>query len=284
MLFAPIKDSLFFDLKRASLAALLLGISFFMSACDEKVVLEDLDSPQSIEATVKLLELGLPAERKKEPGRGDNTWQVIVPKKFYAQSLKVIHSYSIPSNKRDSVEELTRSKGFAPLSREMSDLRIEYARSLQVERLLEGLPGVTEARVLLTSGKSDGLSSGDPSASAVIRLANLEDRPPLTREEIVQILVQAIEGLRAENISLTLSRVNLSLDLGGGGLSSIWEGADAAPTNSPFSSNLYFIVIGCLLLFLVFSALVFFRTRSLKANRQTSKEGISTRRQAGRLS
>jgi len=257
----------------------VLFLLLVVSACDERVVLENLSSKQSVEVAVKLRDLGIPAERLQGDGRGDKSWEVSVPENFYSESLKAVHAFSLPSADEDRLEELTRSKGFVPTSREMASLRLEHARSLQVERLLRGLPGLVDVKVLIRSlsdSSRRGYGGPEPSVSVVARINGISDQPPPTHEEIIAILQNSVPGISQDNISLSLSRVSLEPgpSLGNNEISTFWSKLRSGETTSSGAGRKDPMTVVGLILFILglLAVLFFYFSPGRKSSANSSKK------------
>ena len=193
-----------------------LSLVLLLSACDQRAeILTDLDTRQSIEVGVALYRSGIQAARERASKGRDERYSIYVSQSDYPRALQVLHEYRLPGDRLQSIEELTEPKGFVPNGRELTNVRLDYALSLSIERLLSALPGVVEVRAVIRSNLLSGIdqtSSGNPSASVVIRYQSPSGVLPFSLEEAKEIVRKAVPGSTAEAVSITTTRVILSGD------------------------------------------------------------------------
>ena len=192
----------------------LLLAAGFLAGCGGTRELEgSLDSKQSIEMMVVLSRSGIHADREKvASGQGEH-YRVTVPSREYSRALELLHEYDLPQKRAEDIESFTRAPGFTPNSVEISDLRLDYALSLELERLLAALPGVIEVRAMVRSHlrRHQGQGTAEESAgtSIVVRYASASTAMPFTEEEIKEIVLQAVPGMTADSIRVKATRVFL---------------------------------------------------------------------------
>lgn len=198
--------------------AVLLQLCIVLSGCDQRAeILTDLDTRQSIEVGVALYRTGIQAARERSSKGRDERYSIYVSQSDYPRALQVLHEYRLPGDRLQSIDELTEPKGFVPNGRELTNVRLDHALSLSIERLLSALPGVVEVRAVvrsnLISGYEDGRQSGgSPSASVVVRYQSPSGVLPFSLEEAKEIVRKAVPGSSPDAISITTTRVILSGD------------------------------------------------------------------------
>jgi type III secretory pathway lipoprotein EscJ len=199
---------------KKEIALVFLCVSFFLPGCDgTKEVQGGLDGRQSIDVFVTLQRAGIPAEREKTSSGREDRYRVAVAARDYTRALEVLHEYGIPRSEEHSIESLMQPQTFAPATQEMSELRLDYALSLRVERLLLALPDVVDARVLVRSRMGSAgpnkEAGGKPSASVIIRYVSPSGSLPFAVNEVKELVAQAVPGLRADDILINVSRAIL---------------------------------------------------------------------------
>ena len=206
----PIKG----HMRRFALVVVMCVLALLLSACADYRELEtNLSSKQSREIFVILSRAGITASRERLSSAREELYSVSVPLTDYDEAIELLHEYDLPSKAPQDIETFTRPKGFTPNSKQMSQLRIDYAVGLQIERQLELLPGVVDSRVLVRSGPSQlsRVSAGSPlyGVSVVIRYVSATRASPFSREEVRQIISTALPGIRSDSISIKTSRLIL---------------------------------------------------------------------------
>ncbi len=216
---------------RSALLLLLLALLGCTSRGDELV--SEVNGKQSIEVIVALSRAGIPAERSRTVGRGER-YSVTVAPADYSRAMQVLHDFQLPSKDEETLEELTAPKGFVPNSREVSGLRLDHALALEVERLIAGLPGVSDARVVIRSNLA---VEGSAKASVVVRFLSPSGATPFDIDSVKKLVAQTVPGIAMEAIEVVPSR----LIIPGMAESSALEGTGTRSEIVPLSPFLPFL-------------------------------------------
>src|SRR5690606_4179144 len=117
-----------------------------------------------------------------QTGQGRNQrFSVRVDSADYQNANEVLHEFGLPREDHETVEELTEQKGFIPNSQEMAQMRLERALAVQLEHLLQALPGVVDVRATVQSQRGE---RAQPTASVVIRYVASGGKTPFSLDEI----------------------------------------------------------------------------------------------------
>ena len=194
------------------LILLCLAVCFF-TACDQtREILTGLNSRQSIETLIALRKSNVAAERNKISSGREERYSIDVPARDYVRALEVVQEYGLPSPEKEDIDVLTRPQSFAPLSQELSELRLDYALGLRVEQLMQALPGVVDAHVFVrahlgSAARGAKGSAEKPTASVVLRYKSQAGNQPFGIDEVKQIVARAVPGLAAEDVLVNTSLV-----------------------------------------------------------------------------
>lgn len=187
--------------------------------CGERELLGGLGEKQSMEIMVRLSRAGIQSDQELSSTGRERQFRILVDSSDYLRALEVLHEYGLPRNQEESIEALTRSKGFLPDSPEMAAMRRDHALGLEVERLLEALPGVVEAKVVIRSVQRFGFlgqeKDSGSTASVVIRYSARGGSVPFSVDDVKQIVSRTAPGLTAERVNITTTPVLLSPELMG---------------------------------------------------------------------
>lgn len=212
-----------------------------LSGCAEREeLLSDLDTHQSIDVVVALERSGIHAQRERVAKGREERYVVYVSQGDYARALQVLHEYRLPGDPATSIDQVTAPQGFVPNARELTNVRLDHAIALSVERLLSALPGVVEVRAVVRSYHSSAaddrrLTVSAPTASVVIRYLSPSGVLPFSLDDAKEMVRKAVPGLSPDSLSVTTTRVILSGEL-------IPEGVpDPNATGVPLSSLLPFL-------------------------------------------
>lgn len=191
---------------------LILGLS----ACGNEVELHSkLDAEQSVEVLVALNRAGIQASRESVSSGRNESYRVLVPSANYQSALEVLHEFGLPSKNKESVDQLLNPRGLFPSSPELSGLRVDHVLALEIERLLEGMPGIASAKVIVRSRSLEAnprmfKRNENASASLLIRYSALgKSQLPFSIEEVKKIVLKAVPDLLAENISISVSKIKV---------------------------------------------------------------------------
>ena len=184
------------------------------SACNDEEILSGISERESIEIVTVLNRAGISSNRIKTSVGKKHQYKISVAEHSSIRALEVLHELGYPRKNDLSFEELTRQKGFVPNSSELNQLRTDRAYALEAERLLRALPGVVDARaVIRTHSLKD--SKSQPRASIVIRFVNERDVSPVSQEQVLEVVQNAVSGLEKEQVSVSFTRASLPSSLRG---------------------------------------------------------------------
>ncbi len=211
---------------------LLIIFSQLLSACASKEeVASNLNAEQAIEVLLSLKHAGISAEKIKSGSGKNEKYLVTVPADDYLKSIEILHEFNLPKKETETVEALTAQEGFAPNIKEISSLRLDRALALETERLIQGLAGIVDARVVirsnLVSPEQLNLNPNQPAvqnkAKATVVLKFNTIAPNLsqnTEQKIRSIITQIVPTINADDILITSLKVNLDTELKFGSLPS----------------------------------------------------------------
>ena len=185
---------------------LLCCCLFLLSACNSlQEIATSLDAKQSVEMVVALNRAGVQASREQVGSGRSVTYRVLVSPVESSKALEVLHEYGLPRTIDDSLEEITRPRGFVPNTPQLAQLRLDHALELRVERALLSLPGVVEARVVVQSDTKTnvlGSTSSERGVSVVIRFISSEARSLVPNIDVQELVAQAVPGVSSENVEI----------------------------------------------------------------------------------
>jgi len=182
---------------------------FVISACGGSEELAGgLSGRQSVEMMVVLRGSGIQAERVSS-GSGVNTrYQIRVSKGDLNRAFSLLQEYRMPKDEEVSFEQLTGSDNLIPDVKAISQLRLDRALALEIERSVELLPNVVDVRAIVRSNLV--IPAEGPRASVVIRYTARSGAQPFSEDEVRQRILDAVPGIAPNRISVTSSRVVLS--------------------------------------------------------------------------
>ncbi|NBW39742.1 hypothetical protein EBR25_01930 [bacterium] len=185
-------------------------MSLLMMGCSDVPVAEDISQDQAREVVAVLSKNGIEASFTRKR-RGVGNFLVEVAPRDFSTAIRILHEKGIPESSRSEVLSTLSTSSFLPDSRMVEAVRLDFARSLQIESLLENLPDVASARVVLRlhserpakKTNTDDLQvvKEDRGASVVLKVKDASLAP---RSEIQALLQSIIPELEADRIHLAI--------------------------------------------------------------------------------
>lgn len=206
------------------LFVLLLVVLFSFVGCAKETILTGVSSKASIDVIVQLQRLGVSAWRENIGGKNVDNYQIKVDKWNYARALEILHSYNLPRTDENDIIAITKPEGFLPNSPEMSAFRLDYALSMQIEKIIGAFPGVVNVKAVVRSSmilqeqvdyssQADGSLTSEPnsksfpSASVVIKYIPDAAKIPFSVKEVQESVEQMIPGIEPANIKISTVQV-----------------------------------------------------------------------------
>ena len=193
---------------------LLCCCLFLLPACNSlQEIASSLDAKQSVEMVVALNRSGVQASREQVGSGRSTTYRVLVSPEDASKALEVLHEYGLPRTIDDSLEEITRPRGFVPNTPQLAQLRLDHALELRVERALLSLPGVVEARVVVQSDAKTnvlGNTSTERGVSVIVRFVSSEAKASVPNLDVQELVAKAVPGVSSENVEIRSITANVA--------------------------------------------------------------------------
>lgn len=171
----------------------------FVFGCGYEQVASNLDQSQANEIVAVLGNSGITSRAtadRTQRGR----FSVTVQSDQYTVAIAVLNAQNLPKAGSPTFEELTRSKGLVPNSREVEAARLDYALAVEIEEKLREIPGVASVKVIVRANLL--VADVVPGASVI-----LETTPDcqLSKEEIQGIVSLAVPGSDPEKVRVVIT-------------------------------------------------------------------------------
>ena len=129
-----------------------------LSACDNLPVAQDLSQQDANQIVAVLTSYGIRAETSSS-GNGRGNYVVGVQDTDYTAAISILNEQNLPARSR--FNELVQQHGLIPNSRELESLRVDHARSVEIEEMLQTDPAVYSASVVVRqASREEGLAPG----------------------------------------------------------------------------------------------------------------------------
>jgi len=198
---------------------------------------------------------GIGATAEKATGGGKGRYTVKVSSDNYSQAISVLESKGLLDKEAPTFTETIASQGLIPNSREMENLKLDYALSLRVEELLANDPSIEQVKVVVRQHSLR--EEEEPAVSVTLQERQLGS---VNREEVQGLVSGAVPGIPLERINISLHESDMPLE----GASVVGAlNKDGKVVAIPLERFLYMVrvskddydtlVVGIMLLLLVFA-------------------------------
>ncbi len=180
-------------------AVLLLG-----PGCDSReIILEGLSQREANVVLVMLSEKSIPAQKTAKAERKDTLYSISVDKKYASQALKLLVDNQLPKNFRVGLKDVfpPGSSGIIPTKGDET-ARLSMALQGEVEDLLKLIPGIVDAKVVLSQNTTVVKEIVKRSASVTVLFLPVNQNAPMSDEEIRTLVASAVDNLPKENVTI----------------------------------------------------------------------------------
>lgn len=201
--------------RRHDVVFLSLGL-LLLVGCQRVEVLNDLREDDAVEVIVLLGEHGI-AARKQARGSGeDAAWSIAVAPADAGSAFRVLTENERPRREPEGFAELLGGSRLVPTETE-ERARFLQAQCGELERTIEAMPGVVDARVHVSLPQRDRLAEyvagtppPAPTAAVLVKYRPTVGAPAAARfdgDEIARIVAASIERLEAANVTVIAKEV-----------------------------------------------------------------------------
>jgi type III secretion protein J len=167
-----------------------------------------LEEPAANEVMAALERVGIAAEKVRDEGVGAGGFVVRVPDEDAVRALDLLHTLGLPRGRRSGFAEVYAQPSLVPTSTEE---RARYLQALsgEIDRTLESVDGVVEARVHLVMAEVDPLAvDGKPRVPAQAAVL-LKGRAGLALKEadVQKLVAGSVPGLSPPAVAVVLAPV-----------------------------------------------------------------------------
>lgn len=190
----------------------LLTLTMILTGCMSREIASGLGEQDAQEIVVVLKDNGLDATAARSTGGDRNapaTWTVNLRGGAQNSVLawRILQDNGLPRQKVKGLEEVFSTTGMIPTASE-EKARLLMALSGELSRTLKSIQGVVDARVQVVlpdnSPLLDRTQWSPPTSSVLIKYRGAQ--PPVTVEEVKNLVARGIEGLQADNVVVVFKR------------------------------------------------------------------------------
>lgn len=170
-------------------------------------VANDLDEATANRVVAALGRNGVAADKQRDPDN-EGRFSVDVGRGDVSFALSVMAREELPRATSPGLSESLSQRGFIP-SRSDERARLLVGTATELERSLLGLDGVISARVHLAVPLADPLDPGSPAPppTASVLIKHGGSLPPISPDDVSQLVAGAVQGLSADRVTVLLKAV-----------------------------------------------------------------------------
>ena len=173
----------------------------FCSACREVEVAGNITQNQALQIVTELNARGINSEIMKSVS-GKGVYAVMVQDSERLVAITTITKLGLLPDQDSDFNELTKSRGFMPNSKDIESLRLDRAMAVELEDVMMAHPEISAARVVLRLHNLTKEQS--PAASIVL---SCDDCEKLDQGKVTKMINNVVPGVASENIMLIISGV-----------------------------------------------------------------------------
>lgn len=182
------------------LIGLLLAVGLLV-ACSRETLYTDLDQQQANEMLALLIDGGIDANKL----RADNGWTLEAPRDDLPRAMSILSGYGYPRVKFDTLGNVFRKEGFVSTPLE-ERARLLFGLSQELSHTISSIDGVILARVHLAIPERRPLTNDRGPASAAVFIKHRQESAIDSQlSSIKALVVNSVEGLPYDNVTVTLS-------------------------------------------------------------------------------
>jgi type III secretion protein J len=201
-------------IKHRAAGLALIACLLPLGGCLSRDLQSGLTEQDAQEIVVVLKQNGLEAYPVRETGSDRDAapaWTVRVKGggRNLLTAWQVMQENGLPRQKVKGLEEVFSSKGMIPTASE-EKARMLLGLSGELTRTIKTVTGVVDARVQVVLPENSPLLDktqwSPPTASVLIK--HRGSAPPLTEDEIRNLVARGVEGLQPENVAVVYKRIS----------------------------------------------------------------------------
>jgi type III secretion protein J len=184
-------------------SSLAIVVTFAAMGCSVELE-HGLDERQANQVASVLGGAGIPAEKAAESGQNDR-FLISVPRGDVARAFQVLEERDLPRRGQKGLAEMFGDSSFLPSAVE-ERTRLGAAIATELERTLEGIPGVTSARVHLALPPEESvigeMARQRPTASVLVKTRG---SLPISESDVRRLVAGGVHTLQTADVAVLVT-------------------------------------------------------------------------------
>ncbi len=183
----------------------------FLVACQEAILLQDLDQKNANDVLVVLSKNGIQAQKEAVLKQQATSWTIKVSAEDEQKAREILVASNLPRQKELGLSGICKEAGLIPTPktekcREMLALKGEIINSLQ------SVPGVISADIVINMPDKQDFPDENtpqqrPTASVVLQVGDMPDPESFPESKIQQFVANAVTGMDMRDVVVMVSRL-----------------------------------------------------------------------------
>ena len=197
-------------MQKNSRLILSLLLSFFLTACGEAALYNDLSQEDANKVMVLLQQNGIKASLSQVVKQNDVFWSITVPEENLSKAREIIVTSNVISPRAPGLKEVYQGKGSGGWIRTPAEEQARYLLALKGEIInsLKKLPDVVDVDVVLNVPKEEEIGDVEkkhPAASVVIKAHTPKPgESGLSEIKVQEFVANSVEGMSPRDVTVIL--------------------------------------------------------------------------------
>lgn len=188
----------------------VLLIFLFLAACQETILLQEMDQKNANDVLVVLAKNGIKAKKEAIIRQQETTWTLKVKNDDEQQARELLVANNLPRQRELGLSGICKEAGLIPTPktekcREMLAIKGEIINSLQ------SIPGVVSADVVVNIPDKEDFPDEKaiqkrPAASVVLQVGDMAPSDMFTESKVQQFVANSVTGMDMRDVVVIISR------------------------------------------------------------------------------
>jgi type III secretion protein J len=199
---------------------LVLALALFALAACSVPVEAGLDDVEANRVFVALDHANVGASKDPDPA-AEGKWRISVPRDEMARALSILREEGLPRREPPPILDALGKGSLVP-SESLEHAQLVAGIAAEMERTLQGIEGVMDARVHLSVPQANPLGdSTPPRGTASVLLEHRGATPPISADSVQRLVAGGVTGMLPTDVVVVMLPHTAPADVPGGDLAHV---------------------------------------------------------------